>query len=450
MTRYEPELSVEEISANFNEIKPALTPLEARVESQRCLYCYDAPCIRACPTSIDIPSFIQKISSNDVRGSAKTIFDQNILGGSCARVCPTSELCEGACVFNDLNEKPIQIGSLQRFATDHVIENDVQLYEKGKATGKKVAIVGAGPAGLACAHELTKQGHECVVFEAGDKPGGLNTTGIAAYKISTEFSLKEVDYVQSIGFDIKLNSPIGKERSVESLLKDYDAVFLGIGLGKIASLGIDGEDIEGCIDAIDFIKPTREEAYAKAAIGKRVLIVGGGNTAIDCCTAAKRLGADEVIMVYRRGEAHMPAYKHEYNLAKQDGIQFQWMTAPLRVLEKDGCVSGLEVQSMKVTNVTADNPKGSLEAIPGSEHVLDCDLVVKALGQTAQDSFLGEIEGLKIEKGAIVVHEESCATSIAGLFAGGDCVNLGAEVVDAVEHGKIAAHGINEFLSSRS
>ena len=450
MTNYKPDLSVQELSANFTEVKPALTALEARVEAQRCLYCFDAPCIRACPTSIDVPSFIQKISSNDVRGAAQTIFDQNILGGSCARVCPTSELCEGACVFNDLNEKPIQIGSLQRFATDFAIDNDIRLYEKGEPSGKRVAIVGAGPAGLSCAHELSMYGHDCVVFEASDKPGGLNTTGIAGYKITTEFSLQEVEYVKSIGFDIKLNAPIGKDRTVESLLEEFDAVFLGIGLGKTASLGIEGEDIEGCLDAIDFIKPTREDGYEQAAIGRRVLVVGGGNTAIDCCTAAKRLGAEEVIMVYRRGEAQMPAYAHEYDLAKHDGIQFRWLTAPVRVIEQNGKVSGLECQSMVVTDVTEENPKGRLSVVPGSEHVLECDLLVKALGQTAQNAFLGEIEGLQVKKGAIVVTADTRATSIAGLYAGGDCINLGAEVVDAVEDGKIAAYGINQYLSNGS
>ncbi|MDL1874412.1 FAD-binding protein, partial [Cytophagia bacterium CHB2] len=283
-------LNPEQLERNFADIAPALSRNEALLEASRCLFCYDAPCTRACPTHIDVPKFIRQILDRNPLGAARTIFSANILGGACARACPTEVLCEGDCVLHGLNEKPIQIGLLQRFATDHAMAKGVQFFERGADTGKRVAVIGAGPAGLACAHELAKHGVEAVIFEAKEIAGGLNAYGIAAYKMTTDFALAEVEYVKQIGIDIRTNTPIGANLPVTKLLADYDAVFLGVGLGKTAALRIPGEEMEGVYEALDFIMPTRLQKMQECVVGENVLVIGAGNTAIDVATAARRLG----------------------------------------------------------------------------------------------------------------------------------------------------------------
>lgn len=369
-------LNPEQLEKSFADIAPALNRNEALLEASRCLFCYDAPCMRACPTHIDVPKFIRQILERNPLGAARTIFSQNILGGACARACPTEVLCEGDCVLNSLNEKPIQIGLLQRFATDHAMAKGVQFFERGAATGKRVAVIGAGPAGLSCAHELAKHGIEAVVFEAREVAGGLNSYGIAAYKMTTEFALAEVDYVKQIGFEIRTSTRVGKDLPVTKLLADYDAVFLGVGLGKTAALNIAGEELAGVYEALDFIMPTRLQKMQECVVGENVLVIGAGNTAIDVATAARRLGANSVTIVYRRGETEMPAFKYEYELAKADGVQFLWHTVPQKIAGENGKVAGLQCVKAKPSAKAA-----KLEVLPNSEHTLACDMVVAALGQ---------------------------------------------------------------------
>lgn len=434
-------LNPEQLEKNFADIAPALSRNEALLEASRCLFCYDAPCMRACPTHIDVPKFIRQILDRNPLGAARTIFSQNILGGACARACPTEVLCEGDCVLNGLNEKPIQIGLLQRYATDHAMAKGVQFFERGAATGKKVAVIGAGPAGLACAHELAKHGVEAIVFEAKDVVGGLNSYGIAAYKMTTDFALAEVEYVKQIGIDIRTNTPVGKDLSVAKLLADYDAVFLGVGLGKTAALGIKGEELEGVYEALDFIMPTRLQKMQNCVVGENVLVIGAGNTAIDVATAARRLGASSVTIVYRRGEAEMPAFKYEYELAKADGVKFLWHTVPQKIVGKKGKVVGLHCVNAKPSAKDA-----KLKMVANSEHTLPCDMVVAALGQEPLYDLYKTIPNLTVQGKKVAIDANTGATSVKGLFAGGDCVNGGSEVVDAVEMGKIAARGVVKYL----
>lgn len=434
-------LNPEQLEKNFADMAPALSRNEALLEASRCLFCYDAPCMRACPTHIDVPKFIRQILDRNPLGAARTIFSENILGGACARACPTEVLCEGDCVLNDLNEKPIQIGLLQRYATDHAMAKGVQFFERGPATGKKIALIGAGPAGLSCAHELAKHGIEAVIFEAKDVVGGLNTYGIAAYKMTTDFALAEVEYVKQIGIDIRTNTPVGKDLPVTKLLADYDAVFLGVGLGKTAALGIVGEELDGVYEALDFIMPTRLQKMQECAVGENVLVIGAGNTAIDVATAARRLGANSVTIVYRRGETEMPAFKYEYELAKADGVKFLWHTVPQKIVGVNGKVTGLQGVQAKPSAKDA-----KLEMIAGSEHTLPCDMVVAALGQDPLYDLYKTIPNLDVQGKKVVINANTGETSVKGLFAGGDCVNGGGEVVDAVEMGKIAARGMVKYL----
>lgn len=432
------------LAANFAELEPRYTHDEAVAEASRCLFCYDAPCTRSCPTHIDIPKFIRQILHKNALGAAETILSENIFGGSCARACPTEVLCEGACVDNTLLKAPVRIGRLQRFACDEAADKGVSFFEAGPATGKKVAVIGAGPAGLTCAHELRKHGHAVTVFEAREMPGGINTYGIAYYKYDTKFALSEVEQVKRIGgIDLRTNTPVSAKQIAE-MLKQYDAVFLGVGLGRTASLRIDGETTDGVWEALDFIFQTHTMPLEKCRIGKRVLVIGGGNTAVDVATAAVRLGAEDVTIAYRRGEAEMPAFKYEYELTQTDGIHWEFNAAPIRVLSANGVATGVEFSRTRLVGTGRD---AKLEPIPGSNFTLHADMIIKALGQDALLDLLNAVPGLKVEGGKIIVDRATGATSVPSLYAGGDCITKGGEVVDAVQQGKIGAMGIHAHVS---
>jgi glutamate synthase (NADPH/NADH) small chain len=436
--------SLQLLTERFADLPPPLDADEVLVEASRCLYCFDAPCIRACPTHIDIPTFIRQILHHNDLSAAKTILDANIFGGSCARACPTEVLCEGACVDNTLLKSPVQIGRLQRHATDAATAKNAKFFTPGKPTGKKVAIIGSGPAGLACAHELRKKGHDVVVFEARDMPGGLNTLGIAAYKISTPFALSEVELVKQIGIDLRLNQRVSADAIVK-MLSQYDAVFLGVGLGHTMPLNIEGEKLSGVWEALDFIFQTHTKPYTECEINQRVLVIGGGNTAIDVATAAKRLGAEEVVVAYRRGQEVMPAFAYEHELALADGVRFEWYSQPQRVIEKNGRAAGIEFVRTKVDDVRSRT--GKVTAIPKANFVIEADMVVKALGQEPLLDLLKALPGLKLDGTKVHVDRETGATSIPKLFAGGDCIRGGGEIVDAVQDGKLAAWGIHKSIN---
>ncbi|HUN80608.1 MAG TPA: NAD(P)-dependent oxidoreductase [Phycisphaerae bacterium] len=433
-----------QLAENFADLHPRYTADEALAEAARCLFCFDAPCTRSCPTHIDVPKFIRQILHKNAVGAAETILDANIFGGSCARACPTEVLCEGACVDNTLLKEPVRIGRLQRFACDTAAEKGISFFEAGPPTGKKVAVIGAGPAGLTCAHEMRKRGHAVTVFEARELAGGVNTYGIAYYKYDTVFALSEVDRVMQIGgIDLKLNSPVNG-KNIAQMLKDYDAVFLGIGLGKTSALGIEGEDLPGVWEALDFIFQTHTKPLDECAIGRRVVVIGGGNTAVDVATAAVRLGAEHVTIAYRRTAEEMPAFAYEYELAKSDGIEWEFAAAPVKVVAENGKAAGVEFAR---TRLVGEGRGAKLETIAGANFTLRADMVIKALGQEPLAELLAELPGLKVEKGRVVVDRKTGATSVPKLFSGGDCTSKGAEVVDAVQEGKVGAAGIDALLA---
>jgi glutamate synthase (NADPH/NADH) small chain len=418
------EISIEQIEQNFAEIHPLMTQSEALLEANRCLYCYDAPCTHACPTHIDVPSFIKKIASGNLIGSAKTIFDANPIGSSCAKVCPVEVLCEGACVEKTLVKKPIEIGRLQRYATEHALQTGKKLFEKGEPNGKSIGIIGSGPAGLSCATYLARLGYAVTVYEKRELAGGLDTYGMAEYKMTTAQSLAEVKQIESLGVEFKLNHEV---KNLNELTTNHDAVFLAVGLGKTNTLNISGEDKDGVMDALHFIETIKTRDWKSVPLGKTVAVIGAGNTAIDAVTQAKRLGADKAILVYRRTEKDASAYDYEIELAKSDAIEFAWQHTPIEILG-NGKVTGLKCKKSD-----------------GSEVEIACDLVIKAIGQQKQVEFLQQL-GLNLdEKGRVAVNEKM-QTSNPRVFAGGDCVNGGAEAVDAAQMGKKAAAGIHESL----
>lgn len=438
MADYCTPLDITQIEQNFAEINPAMTPAEAMQEANRCLYCYDAPCTRACPTHIDVPSFIKKIASGNLMGSARVILDANPIGASCARVCPVEVLCEGACVEKTLISKPIEIGRLQRYATDHALIAERPIFTKGEPNGKSVGIVGSGPAGLSGAAYLARLGYGVTVYERREWAGGLDAYGMAEYKMPRSVSQSEAEHIAAMGVEFRLNTEIvaGTEETLGpvsrvgiGLLREWhDAIFLGVGLGETNDLNIPGETLDGVYDALAFIEQVKTRDWKSIPLGRQVVVIGAGNTAVDAVTQAKRLGAEKVTMVYRRTEADAPAYDYEMELARKDGIEFRWQTTPIEIVG-DGRVAALRCK-------TADG-----------DVTIECDQIIKAIGQEKMAAFFADVIGVTTDNKGRVVTNDNMQTSDPKIFAGGDCANGGAEAVDASQMGKLAAMGIHEALT---
>ncbi len=444
-------ISLTDLSSNFHEVEPALTNREAVEEANRCLYCYDAPCITACPTGIDIPKFIKKIASGNMKGSATTIMDSNPVGASCARVCPTDELCEGACVLNH-STKPIMIGNLQRHATDWAIQNDQILFQKGESNGKTVAVIGGGPAGLSAARELARLGYDVTIYEASEKAGGLNTYGIVSFRLPQKISYWEIDQVKSLDVKIKTNTAVGKDISAEEILSNYDRVVMAVGMSSVPNLGIEGEELEGVYDAIEFVKDTKTKPLTDQFVGKKVVVIGAGNTAIDGATCSVRLGAENVKILYRRTQEEMTAYDFEYEFAKQDGVEFRWLTQPVKIHgDAGGNVRAIECLRMELGQPGADGRRRP-KPIEGSNFMIPVDAVIKAIGQTRHLSLIEQFE-LEHADGVVQV-SETYRTSNPKVFACGDLVfgkgKGEAMVVTAAQQGKNAAYAIHEQFTQES
>jgi dihydropyrimidine dehydrogenase (NAD+) subunit PreT len=427
-------------AAGLQETFPRLTNHEAIVESNRCLMCYDAPCTHACPTHIDIPKFIKKISTENLRGSARAILESNLLGATCARVCPVQELCEGACVLG-AEHKPISIGRLQRYAMDYVYDRGIAVFTPAKATAKSVAVIGAGPAGLSCAGELAKRGHSVTLFEKRELGGGLSTYGIIGLREPVDVALAEVNMIQKLGVQIETGKEIASDSDWAELRGKFDNVFLSLGLGTTPMLGIPGE--EYILDGLEYIEQSKLDTK-KLSVGRNVVVIGAGNTAIDCATIAKRLGAARVTMVYRRTENEMTAYPHEYDFIKKEGVGFQFLVQPLKVHSKSGAVESLECITMSLGEKDSSG-RPSPKPVPGTEFYLDADQIVRAIGQV-KPSLVARL-GLKTDKGFIQVNP-NFETSLPGVYAGGDCIRArgAASTVMAVQDGKLAARAIHERL----
>ena len=419
------------LARNFADAAPPLGAHEALVESSRCYFCYDAPCVQACPTAIDIPGFIRKIGTGNMRGSALRILDANIMGGTCARVCPTEVLCEGACVRMAEEEKPVRIGALQRHATDWLMAHEPAPFARAPDTGRRVAVVGAGPAGLACAHRLALHGHAVTILEARAKPGGLNEFGIAAYKVADDFAQREVTFILSVGgIAIEYNRRLGRDFDLAGLAYEFDAVFLGLGQAGVRVLGLDGEGLHGVRNAVDWIAELRQMAdRTMLRVGRRVVVIGGGNTAIDAATQARRLGAEDVTLAYRRGPESMSATVAEQEWAQTNGVRIRHWLAPESFVSVEGHVS-----AVTFVRTGAD--------ATGETLTLAADMVLKAVGQV----FLPEpASGVAVEGGRILVDAER-QTSRAGVYAGGDCTAGADLTVTAVQDGKLAAEAIHRRL----
>ena len=444
-------LSNKEYEQNFTDIHPPFeTPDAALVEANRCLFCYDPPCMKSCPTSINVPKFIKQIATENIKGSAHTIFSSNIMGAGCSKVCPVEKLCEGACVYNLMHETPIHIAKLQRYSTEKAMENNWQLFERKPSTGKRVAIIGAGPAGLSCAHTLSREGIDVTIYEKESKGGGLMTYGIAAYKVTPEFCEDEVNYIKSIGgIDIKYNQELGKNLpagrqgiSLDELQRNYDAVYLAFGVGLARQLEIPGENLEGVVDAIKFIYELRTNTLSTIAVGDKVAVIGMGMTAIDAATQAKRLGAKEVTLIYRRTQEEMPCTEHELDIAKLDGCSVIWLASPVEVIGTEGKVTQLICDKMILGEPDASGRRSPIDT--GEKFTLDVDMVIKAAGQMPFEELVNS-NNIENNKGKITVSDKSVST-INSVFAGGDCVNGGREVVDAVQAGKDGAKAILKHL----
>ena len=429
-------LAKPDLAQNFDDLHAPLDAHEASVAADRCYFCHDAPCMDACPTAIDIPLFIRQISTGTPLAAAKTIFDQNILGGMCARVCPTETLCEEVCVRETAEGKPVVIGQLQRFATDAAMAKDGHPFERAASSGKKVAVVGAGPAGLSCAHRLAFLGHDVTVFDGREKPGGLNEYGIASYKTVGGFAQAEVEWLLKIGgIEIVNGKRLGDGLSLDALQSDHDAVFLAIGLGGVNSLRCDGEDKANVTDAVDFIRDLRQMGdLSGLKIGRNVVVIGGGMTAVDAAVQAKLLGAENVTMVYRRGQEAMAASEFEQELATAKGVRIIYSAMP-KAVHGNGAVAEVEFEYTVTKN-------GKL-AGTGETFRLTADQLFKAIGQTLD----GAPEGVKIDGNKIAISGAG-RTSVNGIWAGGDCASGGDDLtVTAVAEGRDAAEDIHASLA---
>ncbi len=437
-------LSEDEIKQNFCDMHPPLSASQAYIEACRCYFCFDAPCTTACPTDIDIPEFIKRIQCGNVKGSAHKILEQNIMGAMCARVCPTEELCEAACVRNTHENKPVAIGLLQRYATDDVIEKKVPFFERKPPTGKMVAVIGAGPAGLSCAHRLASLGHSVTVFDKNEKAGGLNEYGIAAYKALDDIAQKEIEYIIEIGgIEIKSSAQLGLDVTLDQLRDKFDAVFIGVGLAGVNPFEIPGEAVNGVLDALNYICDLRQaERKSELPVGDNVVVIGGGMTAIDVAVQSKKLGASEVTIAYRRDRKNMKASEYEQHYAQINDVKLQYCASPKRILSKDGQVTGIEF------DITEIDPDGNALKT-GKTFQLEADVVFKAIGQTLPaEQLVDSAGGLAIEMGRIAVDDER-KTSLDNVWAGGDCVIGGKDLtVCAVQDGKLAAGSIHDYLQT--
>ena len=439
-----------EVTKLFPDLHPALNVRAAVVEANRCLNCFDAPCMGACPTHIDVPRFIKKIASGNVMGSAKSILEANVLGASCARVCPVEVLCEGSCVMHGRGEKPIEIGLLQRFAMETFYEAGGKLpLRKRPERTQRVACIGAGPASLACAAELRQQGFQVTIFDKRPLPGGLNTYGVAEYKLRTPDSLREVEMIRALGVQFETRDVNAAE--LARMEHEFDAIFLGVGLGAMHRLAVEGAEAlgkgaaairaeVGIIDALEFIAAYK--TGERSTVAPRVVVIGAGNTAIDAACAAKRLGAEIVTILYRRQRENISAFDFEYEHALKEGVEFLWSSLPVNISESD---DGISLQCV----VVARNETGGLEPIPGSEFAVQCDMVIPAIGQSPLVELLSLVHGMAMERGRVVIDRATGQTTNPKYFAGGDCVNGGREVVDAVADGKRAALGIAAAFAGR-
>ncbi len=440
MAEFSIPTTAQEFAKNFAPLKPDMSRTEALYESSRCLFCFDAPCINACPAGIDIPQFIRQINSSNVTGAARTIYEANYFGNACGKVCPTEVLCEGACVYNLQEVKPIEIGRLQSYATTKVIKAGERLFAPGKNNNRKVAVIGAGPAGISAACELRLLGYEVDIFEAKSQPSGLTVYGVAPYKITNEETLAEMAYLQAqFGYTTHFNTSINSRKELAELENTYDAIFLGIGLGKTSVLGLPGENLLNCIGAVEFIAELRQHQQA-VAVGRKVIVLGGGNTAMDAASESARLGAGQIVLAYRRGKEEMGAYEFEYELAKSVGVRALFHVTPVAIVG-DASVQGIRF----IRTAMVD---GQLVEISGSEFVEPCDMVIKATGQTKQMDFLRLIPNLQLDaKGRIVANAHTGQTSNPQYFASGDAWNGGGEIVNAAAEAKLTARGIHAYLS---